>query len=289
MSDIQRVGVIGCGQMGAGIVEVCARSGVAVAVFEVNASALESGRARIEASLDRAISRGKLEAGQRAEILDRIQFTTDLEHFADRDFVIEAILEDEAVKVDVFSRLDKIVTSPDAILASNTSSIPIAKIAAATARPEYVIGVHFFNPATVLKLVELVPSLLTAESVVVRARAFATDVLGKTVIRASDRAGFVVNSLLVPYLLSAIRMLESGFASAQDIDDGMVLGCAHPMGPLHLADLIGLDTIKAIADAMFDEYKEPLYAPVPYLQRLVDAGLLGKKSGRGFFDYRVSA
>ena len=181
--------------------------------------------------------------------------------------------------------LDKIVARPDAILASNTSSIPIMKIAMATARPDHVIGVHFFNPAPVLKLVELVPSLMTADTVESRARAFATDVLGKTVIRSQDRAGFVVNSLLVPYILAAIRMLDSGFASAQDIDDGMVLGCAHPMGPLHLADLIGLDTIKAIAEAMYEEFKEPLYAPAPFLLRMVDAGLLGKKTGRGFFEY----
>ena len=288
MSDIERVGVIGCGLMGSGIAEVCARAGLAVSVYEVNEAALEQGRARVQTSLDRAVGRGKLEPADRADILSRIDFGTDLDCFADRDLVVEAIVESEADKVELFSRLDKTVLRKDAILASNTSSIPIMKIAMATARPDHVIGVHFFNPAPVLKLVELVPSLMTAESVEQRARSFATDVLGKTVIRSQDRAGFVVNSLLVPYLLAAIRMLDSGFASAQDIDDGMVLGCAHPMGPLHLADLIGLDTIKAIAEAMYDEFKEPLYAPAPFLLRMVDAGLLGKKTGRGFFDYRAT-
>ena len=289
MTDIQRVGVVGCGLMGSGIVEVCARAGLDVAVYELDDHALGHGRARVLASLDRATSKGKLSAADRDAVISRVTFTTDLDVFADRDLTVEAILEREQDKIDVFSRLDKIVTRPDAILASNTSSIPIMKIAMATRRPDHVIGVHFFNPAPVLKLVELVPSLMTADTVESRARAFATEVLGKTVIRSQDRAGFVVNSLLVPYILAAIRMLDSGFASAQDIDDGMVLGCAHPMGPLHLADLIGLDTIKAIAEAMYEEFKEPLYAPAPFLLRMVDAGLLGKKSGRGFFEYLPGA
>jgi 3-hydroxybutyryl-CoA dehydrogenase len=284
-ADIRQVGVVGCGLMGSGIAEVCARAGLGVSVFEVDAPALERGRGRVTGSLDRAVSRGKLDADTAASVLERISFGTDLEAFADCDLTVEAIVEQEADKVDVFARLDKIVTRPDAILASNTSSIPIMKIAMATTRPDHVVGVHFFNPAPVLPLVELVPSLLTAESVETRARSFATEVLGKTVIRSQDRAGFVVNALLVPYILAAIRMLDSGFASAQDIDDGMVLGCAHPMGPLHLADLIGLDTIKAIAEAMYEEFKEPLYSAAPFLLRMVDAGLLGKKTGRGFFDY----
>jgi 3-hydroxybutyryl-CoA dehydrogenase len=287
MADIERVGVIGCGLMGSGIAEVCARSGLQVAVYELDERALDSGRGRVHGSLDRAVSRGKLGADERDALLDLITFTTDLDLFEDRDLTVEAIIEREVDKIDVFARLDRIVTRPDAILASNTSSIPIMKIAMATKRPDHVLGVHFFNPAPVLKLVELVPSLMTAESVELRAREFATSVLGKTVIRSQDRAGFVVNSLLVPYILAAIRMLDSGFASAADIDDGMVLGCAHPMGPLHLADLIGLDTIKAIAEAMYDEFKEPLYSPAPFLLRMVDAGLLGKKSGRGFFDYSL--
>ncbi|MCW2494139.1 3-hydroxybutyryl-CoA dehydrogenase [Jatrophihabitans sp.] len=284
-TDIQRVGVIGSGLMGSGIAEVCSRAELDVLVFEVSPEAIAAGRARVVSSLDRARDRGKLAPEEHAAVLERITFTGDLDDFADRDLTVEAIIEREADKVDVFSRLDKIVTRPDAILATNTSSIPIMKVAMATHRPEQVIGVHFFNPAPVLKLVELVPSLMTAESVEARVRAFATDVLGKTVIRSQDKAGFVVNSLLVPYILAAIRMLDSGFASAQDIDDGMVLGCAHPMGPLHLADLIGLDTIKAIAEAMYEEFKEPLYAAPPFLLRMVDAGLLGKKTGRGFYEY----
>lgn len=284
-AEIKRVGVVGCGLMGSGITEVCARAGLDVGVYELDERALESGRDRFSLSLERAVARGKLDAAERDAVLGRVAFSTELERFADRDLVVEAIVEREQDKTDVFSRLDKIVESPDAILASNTSSIPIMKIAMATKRPDHVLGVHFFNPVPVLKLVELVPSLLTSEAVESRARSFAENVLGKSVIRSQDRAGFIVNSLLVPYILAAIRMLDSGFASAEDIDNGMVLGCAHPMGPLRLADLIGLDTVKAIAEAMYDEFKEPLYSPAPFLLRMVDAGLLGKKNGRGFYNY----
>jgi 3-hydroxybutyryl-CoA dehydrogenase len=284
-TDIQRVGVIGSGLMGSGIAVVCARAELDVLVHEISPEAIEAGKARVLSSLDRARDRGKLTSEAHHEVMNRIVFTGELDDFADRDLTVEAIVERESDKIDLFARLDKIVTRVDAILATNTSSIPIMKVAMATERPTQVIGVHVFNPAPVLKLVELVPSLLTAESVETRARQFATDVLGKTVIRSQDKAGFVVNSLLVPYILAGIRMLDSGFASAQDIDDGMVLGCAHPMGPLHLADLIGLDTIKAIAEAMYEEFKEPLYAAPPFLLRMVDAGLLGKKTGRGFFEY----
>jgi 3-hydroxybutyryl-CoA dehydrogenase len=205
---------------------------------------------------------------------------------ADRELVVEAVVEDEATKVAVFQQLDRVVEAPDAILASNTSSIPIMKLAMATGRPQAVIGIHFFNPVPVLKLVELVPSLLTSEVTSDGAERFATEVLGKRVIRSQDRAGFVVNALLIPYLLSSIRMLESGFATADDIDAGMVEGCAHPMGPLRLADLIGLDTTMAVAESLYEEFKEPLYAPPPLLSRMVDAGLLGRKTGRGFHDYR---
>jgi 3-hydroxybutyryl-CoA dehydrogenase len=199
--------------------------------------------------------------------------------------VIEAVAEVEDLKVEVFGLLDKIVESDGAILASNTSSIPIMKLAMATARPESVVGIHFFNPVPVMSLVELVTSLLTSEDTADRARAFAVDVLGKRVIHSQDRAGFVVNALLIPYLLSAIRMLESGFATAEDIDVGMVEGCAHPMGPLALTDLIGLDTTMAVADSLYEEFKEPLYAAPPLLSRMVDAGLLGRKTKRGFYDY----
>ena len=283
--ELERVGVVGCGLMGSGIAEVCATAGLDVVVREVEAEALQRGRSRIESSLERAVRRGKLDAEARELALERMRFTTSLEEFRDRQVVFEAVVEEEAAKVAVFSSLDGIVEDDEAILASNTSSIPIMKLGMVTRRPEYVVGIHFFNPVPVLQLVELVSSLLTAPSVSDRAEEIATGVLGKKVIRSQDRAGFVVNALLVPYLLSAVRMLESGFASAEDIDLGMVVGCAHPLGPLHLSDLIGLDTMKAIAESMYDEFKEPLYSPPPLLLRMVDAGLLGRKNGRGFFNY----
>ncbi|GAA5157340.1 3-hydroxybutyryl-CoA dehydrogenase [Amycolatopsis dongchuanensis] len=285
MADIQRVGVVGAGLMGSGIAEVHARAGADVVVTEVSQAALDAGRGRIEKSLQRAVRSGKLGESDLEAVLGRLRFTTELESFADRDLVVEAVVENEAAKVDIFRSLDKVVRRPDAILASNTSSIPIVKLARATERPAQVLGIHFFNPVPVLPLVELVPSLLTGEETVKRAEEHATAMLGKTVIRAQDRAGFIVNALLVPYLLSAIRMVESGFATAEDIDRGMEKGTAHPMGPLRLSDLIGLDTVKFIADSMYEEFKEPLYAAPPLLLRMVDAGLLGKKSGRGFYSY----
>jgi 3-hydroxybutyryl-CoA dehydrogenase len=217
--------------------------------------------------------------------LSRLVITTEFARLADRDVVVEAVAEDEELKTRVFADLDRVVERPDALLASNTSSIPIMKLGMATSRPEQVIGVHFFNPVPVLPLVELVPSLLTAASTLDQAQALVSDVLGKRAIQCQDRAGFVVNALLVPYLLSAIRMFESGFASAEDIDSGMVHGCAHPMGPLRLADLIGLDTVHAIAESLYSEFKEPTYAPPPLLSRMVDAGLLGRKRSRGFYQY----
>ncbi|MDQ3403574.1 MAG: 3-hydroxybutyryl-CoA dehydrogenase [Actinomycetota bacterium] len=271
--------------MGSGIAEVCARAGLDVVVAEVTATALDAGRRRVEKSLERGVRSEKLTADERDAALDRMRFTTDLGEFADRQVTIEAVAELEQVKTDVFTTLDKVVEDPAAIFASNTSSIPIMKLGMATSRPQQVIGVHFFNPVPVLKLVELVPSLLTAPETQDRAKSFVEGTLGKQVILSQDRAGFVVNALLVPYLLSAIRMIESGFASAEDIDNGMVLGCAHPMGPLRLTDLIGLDTTKAIADSLYSEFKEPLYSAPPLLLRMVDAGLLGKKSGRGFYQY----
>lgn len=285
MTDIGKIGVVGCGLMGSGIAEVCARSGLGVIASEVTADAASAGRERITKSLDRGVRNGKLTAEERDAALGNLRFTTDLAEFADRDLVVEAVAEHESTKTEVFRTLDKVVTREDAIFASNTSSIPIMKLGMATNRPQQVVGIHFFNPVPVLKLVELVPSLLTSPETEDRAEAFTTETLGKTVIRSQDRAGFVVNALLVPYLLSAIRMMESGFASAEDIDHGMVLGCAHPMGPLRLTDLIGLDTTKAIADSLYAEFKEPLYSAPPLLLRMVDAGLLGKKSGRGFYEY----
>ncbi|MFJ9566992.1 3-hydroxybutyryl-CoA dehydrogenase [Streptomyces fuscichromogenes] len=287
-ADIRRVGVVGCGLMGAGIAEVCARAGLDVVVHEVSEKAAEAGLARITASLDRGIRRGKLAAVDREGALGRVRVTSDLADLSDRDLVVEAATEDEGGKVELFAELDRVIVREDALLASNTSSLPIMKLGTATRRPRQVIGVHFFNPVPVLDLVEIVPSLLTSPETRARAEGFVTHVLRKKVIRAQDRAGFVVNALLVPYLLSAIRMLESGFASAEDIDTGMVLGCAHPMGPLSLADLIGLDTLTAIAEAMYADFKDPLYAPPPLLLRMVEAGLLGRKSGRGFHDLSAS-
>ena len=283
--SIARVGVVGAGQMGGGIAEVCARAGADVVVYEPTEALTAAGQDRIAKSLERAVSKGKLAADEREVTLARLYFTTNLSDLADRQLVIEAIIEDEAVKAKVFAELDEIVTDPDAVLASNTSSIPIMKIAAATKNPGRVLGLHFFNPVPVLPLVELVSTLVTTDEAVARTEQFASGVLGKQVVRCSDRSGFVVNALLVPYLLSAIRMAEAGVATVEDIDTAVVAGLSHPMGPLKLSDLIGLDTLKLIADKMFDEFKEPLYGPPPLLQRMVEAGQLGKKSGKGFYTY----
>ncbi|MBB1262482.1 3-hydroxybutyryl-CoA dehydrogenase, partial [Streptomyces alkaliterrae] len=246
MTDIERVGVVGCGQMGAGIAEVCARAGLEVKVAETTGDALELGRTRLVNSLDRAAERGKISEAERDSAVARLTFTTDLGEFHDRDLVIEAVVENEQVKTEIFQVLDQVVTRPDAILASNTSSIPLVKLAVATSRPDQVIGIHFFNPAPVQQLVELIPALTTGEGTIARTEAVVGKVLGKHAIRAQDRSGFVVNALLIPYLLSAIRMFEAGTASREDIDNGMELGCAHPMGPLKLADLIGLDTVASV-------------------------------------------
>jgi 3-hydroxybutyryl-CoA dehydrogenase len=284
---MKNVGVIGGGLMGSGIAEVSARAGQDVVVVESSDDAAKAALARLEKSLQRAEAKGKLRPseGSASDVLDRIRVVTDLDAVADREVVVEAIVEDEAAKVALFRSLDTIVTAPDAILASNTSSIPIMKLGVATSRPTQVIGIHFFNPVPVLQLVELVPSLLTSSETTERSRAWVEEGLGKQAIDCQDRAGFVVNALLIPFILSAIRMYESGFASAEDIDRGLVLGAAHPQGPLALADLIGLDTTKAVAESLYEEFKEPLYAAPPLLQRMVDAGLLGRKSGRGFYTY----
>ncbi|WP_328812061.1 3-hydroxybutyryl-CoA dehydrogenase [Rhodococcus sp. NBC_00297] len=282
---IERVGIVGAGQMGAGIAEVCARAHVDVIVFEQTRELAAAGKARILKSLDRGVSSGKITEREREQAAARLTFTSELSDFADREIVVEAVLEDEGIKTALFVELDRVVTDPDAVLASNTSSIPIMKLGVATTRPERVIGMHFFNPVPVLPLVELISSLKTSDAVLARAERFAADVLGKQVVRAADRSGFVVNALLVPYLLSAVRMVESGFATRDDIDKATVLGLAHPMGPLALSDLIGLDTVKSIADSMYAEYKEPLYAPPPLLLRMVEAGLLGKKTSAGFYEY----
>jgi 3-hydroxybutyryl-CoA dehydrogenase len=283
---IERVGVIGGGLMGSGIAEVCARAGCQVVVHEVDAATAEAAMGRIQGSVGRAVDRGKLEGDEAAAVLSRISVSTDMTEQSDRQMVIEAATENEEIKTALFSRLDEVVEDRGAILASNTSSIPITRIASATKRPEQVVGLHFFNPVPVMALVELVTTVMSDRGVEDAAQEFAES-LGKTVIRAKDRAGFVVNMLLVPYMLSAIRMFEAGVASAEDIDTGMKLGANHPMGPLELTDFVGLDTTKFVADVLFDEFKEPLYASPPLLARMVEAGLHGRKSGRGFYTYDV--
>lgn len=284
--EFKRIGVIGCGTMGAGVAEVAAKAGLDVRVAVSSEDSQNRGLRRITGSLDRAVAKAKLSEAERDAVLDRISFTTVLEDLADRQVVVEAIVEHEPTKLDLFTQLDKIVEDPEAILASNTSSLPIVRLARATQNPGRVVGVHFFNPVPVLPLVELVGSVLTDEHTVDRAEQLVSDVLGKTAVRSPDRAGFLVNALLFPYLLSAVRMVDSGAATAEVIDRGMVAGCSHPLGPLRLLDLIGLDTTVSIAETLYEEYKEPLYAPPPMLLRMVEGGLLGKKSGRGFYDYR---
>jgi 3-hydroxybutyryl-CoA dehydrogenase len=270
--------------MGSGIAEVCVRAGIDTLLLDVDEAFAARGRGLIEKSLGNAVARGKIEESLRDVALDQLSIGSELKLLEDRDLVIEAIVENEAIKSTLFADADRIV-GPDAVLASNTSSIPIVRLATATQRPERVLGMHFFNPAPVQPLVELIPALTTDPSVVEDVEAFASTQLGKKTIRCRDQAGFVVNALLVPYLLAAIRMYESGAATATDIDEGMKNGCAHPMGPLALCDLVGLDTLVSVADVMFDEFKEPLYAPPPLLRRMVDAGRLGRKSGRGFYEY----
>jgi 3-hydroxybutyryl-CoA dehydrogenase len=284
-APVRRLGVIGFGLMGSGVADVAACAGLDVVVVEPSPQARAAGLSRLERSLRRAEEKGRIPSA--TEALNRVRLEADLDALADRELVVEAIVEDEGAKVTLFAELDRVVVSPEAILASNTSSIPIMKLGVATRRPKSVIGIHFFNPVPVLDLVELVPSLLTSAPVTERSRRFVEDQLGKKAIDCRDRAGFVVNALLIPFVLSAIRMLESGFATAEDIDDGLVLGAAHPQGPLSLADLIGLDTVRAIADSIFEGFKEPLFTAPPLLARMVDAGLLGRKTQRGFYTYRT--
>ena len=284
VTDIERVGVVGCGQMGAGIAEVCARAGLDVMVAETTGEALEFGRTRLFTSLSKAAERGKITEEELEATQARLTFTTDLGEFADRDLVIEAVVENEQVKTEIFQVLDQVVTRPDAILASNTSSIPLVKLAVSTARPDHVIGIHFFNPAPMMKLVEVIPPLTASAETVEAAKAFAA-ACGKDVVEVKDRAGFIVNALLFPYLNNAVRMLENGTASRDDIDTAMKGGCNFPMGPLALLDLVGLDTSLSILDALYDEFRDPNYAAVPLLRRMVAAGKLGRKSGSGFYDY----
>jgi len=281
--DVRTVGIIGCGLMGSGIAETVARAGQTVVFLEASEELVERGRNRIETSTLRAVERGRLETAERDTLLGRISGTTDVHELADVDLVIEAATEDHDTKVGMFRRLDE-VTKPEVILASNTSSIPIADLGAATSRPDKVLGMHFFNPVPVMGLIELVRAITTSEDTVEFGRAYGV-VLGKTTVESRDRAGFIVNALLIPYLNGAIRMLEDGFATREDIDTAIHLGLNHPMGPLQLIDLIGLDTHLFIANVLFEEFKEPTFAPPPLLRRMVTAGRLGRKVGRGFYDY----
>ena len=285
MAEIQNVGVVGSGLMGSGIAEVCARAGLDVVVREVHAGAAEAGLARLTSSLDRAVRSGKIDQTARDVAMGHIRFTTDLADMADRDIVIEAAVEDETLKAQIFRDLDSVLVNPNAIIASNTSSIPITRLGAVTGRPENVVGMHFFNPVPVLRLCEVVSGVRTSTDTIGRVSSFATDRLGKKVVVSKDQAGFIVNALLVPYLLAAMRMHASGFATAEDIDTGMIEGCAHPMGPLRLSDMIGLDTMLFVANSLYAEFKEPLYAAPPSLLRMVEAGQLGRKSGQGFYTY----
>jgi 3-hydroxybutyryl-CoA dehydrogenase len=287
MTSIKHVGVVGAGQMGRGITEVSARAGLHVTLCDVTEDRARAGLAGVADSLFKAEQRGAITPEDRAHALAGISVTADLSRLSGADLVIEAAVEDEQAKTALFRQLDA-VTDPAAVLASNTSSIPIARLAAVTGRPDAVVGLHFFNPVPVMPLVEVIPSLQTSQATELRVREFASEILGKKTIVAQDRAGFVVNSLLVPYLLAAVRMVATGTATAEDIDTGMTAGCAHPMGPLRLADLIGLDTVAAIGEALYEEYREPLYAPPPLLRRMVESGLLGRKSGQGFFSYRAA-
>ena len=282
---IERVGIVGGGQMGGGIAEVCAKAGVDTIIVEINDDLVARSKAGIEKSLGKAVDRCKLDADAREAALSLLTFSTDRGSLADRDLVIEAVIENEDLKHDIFNDLDRIVSSPEAILATNTSSIPVTRIAQATSRPESVVGMHFFNPATIMQLVEIVRTVVVSDDAVDRASAFASERLGKTVVHAKDRAGFIVNKLLCPYIFESIRMLEEGFATREDIDAAMVNGAGYPMGPLTLSDLIGNDTMLAVAESLMAEYEDPRYAAPPLLKRMVEAGLLGRKVKRGFYDY----
>jgi 3-hydroxybutyryl-CoA dehydrogenase len=285
MADDVRLGVVGGGLMGSGIAEVAARAGVDVIVAEVDQGACEAARSRIERSMDRAVERGKASAEERDRALGHLRFSADLDDLADRTHVIEAIVEDEDAKTELFGHLDRVVDAADAVLGTNTSSIPVTRLATATSRPGAVIGIHFFNPVPVLPLVELVATELTDTGTRERARALAEEVLGKQAIWCPDRAGFVATLLSVLSLLSALPPPEAGVASPEDIDAGMVLGCNHPIGPLALTDLVGLDTALAVAETLYEEFRDATFAPPVLLRRKVEAGLLGRKTGRGFYEY----
>jgi len=281
--QITKIGICGCGQMGSGIAEVAAKAGTNVIVREVNEVLLKKGLGRIENSLSKAVEKGKLDDAAKRDILSRIKGTSDLGDLSDCDLICEAIIENIDEKIKLYRELDGIVKK-DAIFASNTSSISITEMGAATSRAAQFCGLHFFNPVPVMKLVEVIKTVATSEGTYQIARGFA-EKLGKTVVTCSDRPGFVVNVLLVPYLLDAVRIYQDGVATKEDIDNGMKLGCGHPMGPLELTDFIGLDTIYYIAEILFEEFKDHHYAAPPLLKSMVKAGLMGRKSGRGFYDY----
>ena len=282
--NIQTIGVVGCGLMGSGIVEVAARSGFNVIVSEANNDFLQAGLARIDKSLGRAVKKGKLSEDEMAAIKARITGVVGLDAFSNVDMVIEAVSENMELKRNIFKNLNEI-TRPDVILASNTSSISIAALAAATTRPDKVVGMHFFNPVPVMALLELVRGILTSDETLAMARKIG-ERMGKTPVVAKDSPGFIVNRLLIPFLLDAIRMYESGLATKEDIDTGVKLGLNHPMGPLTLADFVGLDTTLFVADVLYDEYGDPNFKAPPLLRQMVAAGLLGRKSGQGFYDWR---
>jgi 3-hydroxybutyryl-CoA dehydrogenase len=283
MAEVREIGVVGAGFMGSGIAESAARAGLRVRVFEPAAGPLEQSRTRIAQSVGRAVRGGKMDAEQGEALQERISFSSELHSLHGAELVIEAIVEDLGVKREVFRTLDAALDD-SVILASNTSSIPIAGLAAATHRPTRVVGLHFFSPVPIMKLVEIVVALDTAEDTVQTAEAFVQQI-GKRPIRTKDRSGFIVNMLLVPYLMAAVRMYEDGFATREDIDEGMKLGAGHPMGPLQLCDFIGLDVLYAVCDSLYEEFKRAEYAPPPLMKRMVASGHLGRKTGRGFYEY----
>ncbi|HBL31979.1 MAG TPA: 3-hydroxybutyryl-CoA dehydrogenase [Acidobacteria bacterium] len=283
MMEIRKVGVLGCGLMGSGIAEVAARAGYETVVREVSQEIIDKGIQKIHGSLGKAVEKGKMSAEDRDQTVARLSGAVDFGALADCDLVIEAIVENLDEKRKTFTALDEVVKK-EALFASNTSSLTVTQMAMFTRRPDQFVGLHFFNPVPVMKLVEVVRTLLTSDATFDAAFAFARAV-GKEPIACRDNSGFVVNRLLVPYLLDAIRALEEGVGSAEDIDKGMQLGCGHPMGPLTLLDFVGLDTTYYIANIMFEEYREKRFAPPPLLKQMVQAGRLGKKSGRGFYDY----
>lgn len=280
---LEQVGVVGAGFMGTGIAESSAAAGLRVVLYEPIPAGIETSRQRIRESLKRSVEGGKRSNADAAELLERITWTRDCDALAGSELVIEAVVEDATVKAEVFGKLGRTLPE-ETVLASNTSSIPIAGLAAATSRPDRVLGLHFFSPVPVMRLIEVVIGLETSDDTLTRAEAFATQIR-KTAIRTKDRSGFVVNFLLVPYLMAAVRMYEDGFASREDIDQGMRLGCGHPMGPLALCDLIGLDVLYSVCDSLYEEFKRDEYAPPPLMKRMVASGHLGRKSGRGFYEY----